>query len=246
MTRYNAFILALTALALPTPLLAQSSDQAVIDDAFGSLGDEENLKHLDYMARCVVVKHPVASDAFVRDSTDATAMLKDQERLLDDKCMKEYWFRSSTTNYEPGMYRAILAEALVGLARADNSLSVAFENVGSADEPRLPSIPVDEVHPFYRPLFVVDKHEAQLSQFSECAVRSRPDAVIALAATKRGSAEESAALSDIEATPAECAAKRPTVSFPAFARRGELMLQLYLLSRLSGAPAPKPMPKGRR
>lgn len=246
MRQGKAFLCALVALVLSSPLSAEQSDQALIDDAFGTLAGEENLKLLDYTARCVVGKYPLAADAFVRNTTDATAMLKDQSRLLDDKCLKQYFFRSSMTTYEPGIYRLMLAEALLGLALADKSLSVQFDTVPAADQPRLPAVPVSEVHPFYRPLFVVDQHEAQLSQFADCSVRSRPDAVLALAATKRGSVEEAAALADLESAPADCAAKRPSVSFPAFARRGELTLQLYLLSRLSGAPDPKPMPKGRR
>lgn len=235
-----------TAAVFAVPAAAQQSDQALIDEVFAPFGDKENIKHLDYTARCVAEKYPLASDAFVRNSSDSTALFKDQDRLLDSKCLKEYFFRSSSTTYDPGTYQVILVEALLKLAQADLSLSVQFDNVASPDQPRLPDVPISQVHPFYRSVFVIDKLEAQLSQFAECAARSRPDAVLALAATKRDSAEETAVLTDIESSPAECAAKRPTVSFPAFARRGELMLQLYLLSRLSGAPAPKPMPKGRR
>jgi|GEM_PF-3452499 len=246
MRTLKTLLCALTAFASCDVLAAEPSDQALIDEAYGALGSQENLKHLDYMARCVVKKYPLAADAFVKNTTDAMAMLKDQVRLLDDKCMKQYWFRGSNTNFEPGMYRAILAEALVGLALADKSLAVQLGDVPVADTPRLPRVPVSDVHPYYRPAFVVDQHEAQLSQFADCAVRSRPDAVVALAATKRGSAEEAGALADLEGVPADCAAKRPSVSFPAFARRGELMLQLYLLSRLSGAPVPEPLVKGRR
>ncbi len=244
--RRKAFLGAITALFLASPLAAEPSDQALIDGAIGPLGDAENLKLLDYTARCVVEKYPLAADTFVRDTTDATAMVKDKARLLDENCIKAYWFRSSTTSYEPGVYRVILAEALIGLAQQDKSLSLAVADAAATDQPQLPAVPVSEVHPYYRPMFVVDRHEAQLSQFADCAVRSRPEAVLALLATKRGSAEEAAALADVESAPAECAAKRPSVSFPAFARRGELALHLYLLSRLSGAPAPKPMPKRRR
>lgn len=246
MRMLKTLLCALTALVSCEVLAAVASDQAIIDEAYGALGSEENVKHLDYMARCVVNKYPLAADAFVMNTTDAMAMLKDQARLLDDKCMKQYWFRGSNTNFEPGMYRAIVAEALVGLALADKSLAVQLGDVPVADKPRLPGVLVSDVHPYYRPTFVVDQHEAQLSQFADCAVRSRPDAIVALAATKRGGAEEAAALADLEAAPAECTAKRPSVSFPTFARRGELMLQLYLLSRLSGAPVPEPLAKGRR
>jgi len=238
MALHKALFCAVTAFVLSSPGAAQGSDQELID-AHMARWNAESVTLLGHLAECVAERHPQSADAFVRNTSDSTALSNDQARLVDTACIKKYWFRSSSTTVDPELYRPLLGAALVRLAHA----AVAVPDLGAVtqgpDNPRLPDVPIGEVHPYYRAMFTVDRYLGQLSDYSECVARAQPQAVLALGSTKLGSAEEASAIARLDASASNCADRRPAVTFPTFLRRADLLLQLYLLTRLAGSPVPQ-------
>ncbi|MEE4153922.1 MAG: hypothetical protein V2I27_07155 [Erythrobacter sp.] len=231
----KALICAVTALVLTSPLAAAPSDQAMID-AHMARWNPESVMLLGHLADCVAEKHPQTADAFVRNTSDSTALSKDQARLVDTACIKKYWLRSSRTTVDPELYRPLLGEALVTRALSAAAMPSFDRLTQGPDNPRLPDVPIGEVHPYYRSMFTVDRYLGELADHSECVARAQPQAVLALGTTKRGSAEEASAIARLDAAAPGCADRRPAVTFPSFLRRADLLLQLYLLSRLAGSP----------
>lgn len=232
-------LISLQASIMVVPAAAADDEQALVN-TYLERWDDESLKLLGHLADCVAEKHPDAADAFVRNASDSTALAKDQDRLVDTDCIKQYWFRSSRTNVDPDMYRSMLGEALLKRAHAKDRLPAISEVRMSFDRPRLPQVPISEVHPYYRDMFVIDRVAGELAQYSECLARSQPDGALAVTSTKRGSGQETAAIRRIEAAAVDCIATQPTVNFPSFIRRGNLLLQLYYLTRDAGTPVPPP------
>ena len=237
----KSFLIAWAMLFLSQPTLAQESPQTgqSMIDAQLAYWDEESLKTLGHLAECVAERHPQAADTFVQDVSDSTLLERDQARLVDEGCIKQYWFRSSRTKVEPDIYRRLLGEALLTLAYADAPLPAVDEVTQSVDNPHLPAVPLDEVHPYYRSIFIIDRHYGELNAYSECVARAQPQEVFALMSTDLDSSEETSALAALDAAATECIALRPNVTFPSFLRRGDLLQQLYLLTRLAGAPVPQ-------
>ena len=227
------------AFCFSTSAVAQTSDQAVIDQYWARWNDGEGLKLLNHLAKCVAERHPAAADAFVTNTTDATALQKDQEHLVDTGCIKKYWFRTSSTTIDPEAYRPMLAEALLTTSYSSGSIPAVNAVTAELDRPRLPNVPIEKVHPYYRVMFLIDKHNAALAGYGECIVRQQQDAVLALAVTPLNSEEEATALAEIEKASPNCDPYRPDVSFPSYVRRGDLMLQLYSLTRLAGGQVPQ-------
>ena len=238
-TGLKSLLAVLTALALAVPAAAQRSDDQALVDAHMARWNAESLMLLGHLADCVAAKHPEAADVFVRTGLDSTALERDQNRLVDLACVKKYWFRSSRTSVVPEIYRPLLGEALARLAHASAPVPDLAAVTQPVDNPRLPAVPLDEVHPFYRAMFTVDRHAGALAAYSECLARAQPAAVLALGATKLGSPEEAPALARLDAEATACGDRRPAVTFPSFLRRADVLLQLYLLTRLAGSPVPQ-------
>lgn len=218
----------LASISLPA-LAAPTSEQVAIDGIYAVWQVGDRLKLVKHLAACVADRHPDAAKAFVSNVTDAYAFQNDQERLVDTKCMKRYWLRDSTTSVSAGVYKPMLAQALLLKSYGNGALPPVDRVKGPNDRPTLPAVPAAEVHPFYQNMFVIDRAETRLAETSECIARSRPGQVMALARMVAGSAEERAALNDLDGSAAHCRTAEMSVVFPAFARRGSLMLELYRL-----------------
>lgn len=227
------------ALSSASPAMAQDGGQRVVDTYFARWNEGDGLKLLDHLARCVADRHPQAADAFVLENENAYAFQSDQARLVDTSCIKKYWFRSSSTTIDQDMYRPMLAEGLLSMMGPEVAATPFVATSVALTRPHLPDVPINQVHPYYRDMFHLSHAWTNLARYSECVARTQPDAVRKLVSIPRNSPEEQAAIAEIDQSVTECAAERPTLSFPSYVRRGDLMLQLYALNRATGGPVPK-------
>lgn len=211
------------------PVSAYAQDQLAVDAYHAPWSEAKELKTLRHLAFCVVEKHPAAAQIMVREAGDDVILRKLSDQLIDPKCIKMFFFRSSTTRIAAPTYSPLLAEALLLRDYSSGKLP-AFTGVEPLDHPALPAVDIDSVHPRYRDSFRVDRALLRLNKVTECAARARPDDVVSLAQTTPDSDDEIAAMDGLTNTIAVCESGNPTLQFPPFAVRGALITNLYRLA----------------
>jgi hypothetical protein len=210
------------------PATAYASEQSAIDAYFAPWTRPKGMETLRHLARCVVERHPTSAQAFVREVGSDLEMRARSSEVLDPKCIKLFFFKNSTTQISPPTYLPLLAEFLLRKDYGAGQLP-SFTGIPPLDHPALPDLPVASVHPRYRDAFTLDKALVRLEKAAECIARTVPERVLELAATEPDSSPEVNVLAGLYQAHPTCVAPSSQYSFPNFAKRGALIMNLYRL-----------------
>jgi len=210
------------------PATVYANEQAAIDGYFAPWSGPKGLDTLRHLARCVVERHSSSAQGFVREVGGDQEMRARSAQVLDDKCIKMFFFRNSTTRISAPTYLPLLAEVLLRRDYATGQLPSAA-GIPPLDHPALPDVPVESVHPRYRDTFLVDKALVRLEKSAECVARAVPERVFQLAKTEPNSAAEAETLAVLDNANPACGLGNSQYTFPNFAKRGALLMNLYRL-----------------
>jgi len=210
------------------PGAAYANGQAALDGYFAPWSGPNGLSTLRHLASCVVERHPGAAQSIVREVGGDAELRARTDQLIDSKCIKMFFFRSSRTSISPPTYLPLLAEALLKRDYVAAQLP-SVEAVAPLNHPALPDVPIESVHPRHRDSFIVDKALVQLELATECVARAEPAKVLLLASALPDSPAEREALAALDSASSSCGRDSLQHTFPTFARRGALVMNLYRL-----------------
>ncbi len=192
------YLLAALVLASATSAQAQSDIQEKSDARYETWLNGDALALVNHLAECTVERYPAAAASFVLNTDNPQYFQNNLGPLMDGKCLKSYVFRSSKTPVTPPVYQPLLAQALLLKAQSVGKLARVDQVEGANDRPSLPAVDVSTVHPYYRDMFLLDQDTVKLGVVSECIARKHSAMIMQLAATKLGSNEEQAILTEID------------------------------------------------
>jgi hypothetical protein len=224
----QGFISAFVLGCLATPTSASADAQSTIDGMLSHWSEPKGLDTIRHLANCTAKRFPASSQNFIRVVGDETYILSNKNTLMNNKCFKTYWFKNSVTTAVSYIYAPLLAENLL-VQNYDVSNIPDLGQVDELDHPALPLVDIDDVHPRYRDMFVVDKITDDLERITECVARAHPQDVFRLAETVPESADESSRLNALQPAITNCGGAKLTVTVPSFLWRGALVKNLYRL-----------------
>jgi hypothetical protein len=220
------FHLASALFLLATSTAARADQQELFDDLFSAWSGPKGLETLRHLASCTSKRFPQTAQAFIRSDGDPEFFAKNQKTLMNNKCIKMYFFKNSITHVGPHIYAPILAEYLL-LQDYDITGLPDISGVPPFEHLEVPK--VEGLDPRLEELFAAQEIANDLERTAECVARADPQAVFHLAQAKPASLNESTHLTGLQGNLANCGAGKLPVSVPQFVWRGLIVAKLYRL-----------------